>query len=124
MNEIVYKDKLITVKKVDKYYDFIFLGYKTRIHSSYSHIEDVIDKRTRAYDLIPAGAKIIPAPLVRICEGLFIGGVLEDSIEKVYGIARDDGIRGYSCSVYWIPSEEELGGFQNYNSLKGDFKIK
>ena len=68
MSKVVYESQIITVKKIDgdgyKYYDFNFLGYSTRIHSSYSYIEDVIDKRTRAYDLIPAGAKIIPAPLV------------------------------------------------------------
>ncbi len=75
-------------------------------HCGKESIEKEANKRQRAYDLIPDGCKVIPKSKIKEYEGKLVGGVMEDSIIRVFGIATDDGIRGYACSVYFIPSEE------------------
>ena len=53
-----------------------------------------------------------------------VGGVLEDSIRRVYGLCeRSGGIRGFSCSIYWELSADELKTVGNYDSVVSDFKI-
>lgn len=136
IEKIVYKDEIITVGKVEiryneysdflasYYYNFSFLGDMIKVHSSDDDIKKLIEKRKKAYDLVPSGAKIITPNLVRLCEGFLIGGILEDSIQKVYGIAGANGLDGYSCSVYWLLTDNEINSFINYKALKGDFLIK
>ena len=55
--------------------------------------------------------------------GMFIGGILEDSIQIVYGISEPT-IRGFSCSIFFIPSDEVLATLTDYDSVSGALKIK
>ena len=54
---------------------------------------------------------------------MFIGGILEDSIQIVYGISEPT-IRGFSCSVFFIPSDEVLATLTDYDFVSGALKIK
>ena len=54
---------------------------------------------------------------------MLIGGITEDSIQIVYGISEPT-IRGYSCSVFFIPSDEVLATLTDYNHPYGALKIK
>ncbi len=107
------------------YYEVIFLGEQLSQRYNYNKesIDKLISKRLRAYNLIPEGCKIIPKDLVGIYRGMFIGGILEDSIQIVYGISEPT-IRGFSCSVFFIPSEEVLATLTDYNATSGALKIK
>ena len=107
------------------YYEVIFLGGQLSQCYKYNKesINKLISKRLRAYNLIPEGCKIIPKDLVGMYRGMFIGGILEDSIQIVYGISEPT-IRGYSCSVFFIPSYEVLAKLTNYDSASGAFEIK
>ena len=114
--------------EVDKY-DVEFLGHKTTHHGyNEASIQKVILKRTKAYDLVPQGAKIIPKQLIGMCKGLLVGGILEDSLYAVYGLCEGKlnsaGISGYSCSIFWFPTDEELKSFTDFDSLVSDFRIK
>ena len=87
------------------YYEVIFLGGKpNKCFYNKESIDKLISKRLEAYNLIPKGCKIIPKDLVGMYRGMLIGGILEDSIQIVYGI-YEPTIRGYSCSVFFIPSD-------------------
>ena len=57
---------------------------------------------------IPDGATIIHPADVDKYRGCLIAGIMEDAIRTVYGIAQSDGIRGFSCSVYYLPTRAEL----------------
>ena len=46
---------------------------------------------------------------------------MADSIRIVFGIANNDGIHGYSCSVYFVPSEEY---FESISISDDNLKIK
>ena len=106
------------------YFEVIFLGGKpNKYFCNKESIDKLISKRLRAYNLIPKGCKIIPKDLVGIYRGMFIGGILEDSIQIVYGISEPT-IRGFSCSVFFIPSEEVLATLTDYDSVSGALKIK
>ncbi|MDO9304596.1 MAG: hypothetical protein Q7T77_04665 [Sulfuricurvum sp.] len=89
-------------------------------------INKYIQKRIKAYNLIPDGAIVIPRSLVPLFQGWFIGGVLEDSLSRVYGICHDrGGITGYSCSVYWVPTKDEMDNITvDMRKVHGDFDIK
>ena len=108
-------------------YEIEFFGEKTKCSTSIESLASLFEKdkskKIAAYELIPKGCKIIPRKLVRLCDGLLIGGVLADSIRIVYGIGNG-GIDGYYCSIFFLPTEETLKEITNYNSLIGDFPIK
>ena len=61
--------------------------------------------------------------LLKYKHGLLIGGILEDSIVRVHGVCKN-GIRGFSCSVFFIPSKEYLDSIMNHGSFNGDLIIK
>ena len=106
------------------YFEVIFLGGKpNKYFCNKESIDKLISKRLRAYNLIPEGCKIIPKDLVGMYRGMFIGGILEDSIQIVYGVSEST-IRGFSCSVFFIPSEEVLATLTDYDSVSGALKIK
>ena len=106
------------------YFEVIFLGKECKyMHCNKESIDKLISKRLRAYNLIPEGCKIIPKYLVGMYRGMFIGGILEDSIQIAYGISEPT-IRGFSCSVFFIPSEEVLATLTDYDSVSGALKIK
>ncbi len=106
------------------YFEVIFLGGKpNRCFYNKESINKLISKRLRAYNLIPKGCKIIPTDLVKMYRGMLIGGILEDSIQIVYGISEPT-IRGFSCSVFFIPSDEVLATLTDYDSASGALKIK
>ena len=106
------------------YYEVIFLnGQPSKCLYNKDSIDKLISKLLRAYNLIPNGCKIIPKDLVEMYRGMFIGGILEDSIKIVYGISEPT-IRGYSCSVFFIPSDEVIATLTDYDSVSGALKIK
>ena len=106
------------------YFEVIFLkGQPNKCFYDKESIDKLIAKRLRAYNLIPKGCRIIPEDLVGMYRGVFIGGVLEDSIQIVYGISEPT-IRGFSCSVFFEPSSEVLATLTYYDSISGALKIK
>jgi len=48
---------------------------------------------------------------------------MEDSIKRVHGIC-ENGIRGFSWSVFFIPSKAYLDSIMDYGSILGDLIIK
>lgn len=106
------------------YFEVIFLGGKpNKCFCNKESIDRLISERLGAYNLIPKGCRIIPKDLVGIYRCMFIGGILEDSIQIVYGISEPT-IRGYSCSVFFEPSSEVLASITNYAPISGAMKIK
>lgn len=106
------------------YFEVIFLGGKpNKCFYNKESIDKLISKLLGAYNLIPKGCKIIPKDLVKMYRGMLIGGILEDSIQIVYGISEPT-IKGFSCSVFFIPSDEMLATLTNYNATSGALKIK
>lgn len=104
-------------------YEMDFLGHISRYSCSKESIDRTIKKRIDAYALIPNGCKVIPAHLVGLFNGKLIGGILEDSIQRVYGLC-DKGIRGFSCSVFFFSGSDFLNPMIDYGSISGDFEIK
>ena len=128
--DIYFKNDILTVtfKQQEEYacsyFEVIFLGGKpNKCFYNKESIDKLISKRLEAYNLIPKGCKIIPKDLVGMYRGMFIGGILEDSIQIVYGISEPT-IRGFSCSVFFIPSDEVLATLTDYDSVSGALKIK
>ncbi|MEA1891620.1 MAG: hypothetical protein U9N33_02800 [Campylobacterota bacterium] len=125
-----FKNEVLEMKQIDdKKFDCIFLGSKTTYSSSADYFQknwnDTKDKRLRAYELVPDGCKVMSRKYAPILDGLFIGGVLEDSVQIVYGLGeRGSGIRGYSCSLFFFPTKEVIDSFTNYSSLHGKIRIK
>lgn len=106
------------------YYEVIFLsGKPSKCRYDKESIDKLIAKRLGAYNLIPKGCRIVPKDLVGMYRGMFIGGILEDSIQIVYGMSEPT-IRGYSCSVFFEPSSEVLASITNYAPISGAMKIK
>jgi len=99
--------EIVEIEK-DRKYELYFAG---SLYCTYNgkekYVKDEGTKRQKAYGLIPAGCRIIPANKVSEFDGKLIGGIMADSIIRVYGIGQR-GIRGYYCSIYFIPSEEHL----------------
>lgn len=128
------KNDIIKIHDIDDQPDtrcFTFLGRTTRhmfyaSESSKEHFDKTIKKRIKAYNLVPDGSIVIPANLVPLFRGWFIGGVLEDSLCRVYGICHDrGGITGYSCSVYWVPTKEEMEAITvDMSKVHGEFHVK
>jgi len=115
---------IVSFKKLaDGGYVVDFLGYIERVYcSSEKQAVNLMNKRIEAYDLIPKNCIVIPKHKVSLFDGKLIGGVLEDSIRIVYGIG-DGGVRGYSCSVFFLPSAEIVSDFINYEN-QDKFELK
>lgn len=120
-NTLVYQSKQVrAIYKIDRlsrmpYYELDFLGSKTNIYTNFEGIMKYIEKRESAYGLIPKDCIVVPKHLIGNFYGKLIGGILEDSISIVYGICEaklsGQGLKGYSCSVYFIPSLEIMREF-------------
>lgn len=126
--KVVYHKKPTELKndrnKFYEEFEFYFLGSIIKLMTpDIETCNMYIKKRIDAYNLIPDGCKIIPAHLVGNFRGMFIGGILEDSIIRVYGLAEPT-IRGFHCSVFFIPSEEHLKSIMNYDSIEAGLSIK
>lgn len=106
------------------YFEVIFLGGQpNKCFYDKESIDKLIAKRLGAYNLIPKKCRIVPKDLVGMYRGMFIGGILEDSIQIVYGMSEPT-IRGFSCSIFFIPSDEVLATLTDYDSVSGALKIK
>jgi len=106
-------------------YRYNFLGKEGRYCTNEDGIKDFIQKRLSAYNLVPNRCTIIPENLIGLFRGMFVGGILGDCIYTVYGIVRDrNGLNGYSCSIYFLPTEEVLKSIMNYSSVFGEFDKK
>ena len=125
-----FKNEYLEIKVLDSTtFEVNFCGHTTKHGSSAEYIpknfECVKNKRIGAYKLIPDGCKVIPRNLSPLLDGLFIGGVLEDSLLVVYGLGKNGrGIHGYSCSVFFVPNEDAIKSITDYSSLRGEFHIK
>jgi len=106
------------------HFEINFCGYISKASGGHTEwIDKIIEKRMAAYNLIPDGCKVIPKDLVGMFSGLLIGGIMADSIKRVYGIC-ENGIRGFSCSIFFIPSKAYLDSIMDYGCIPGDFKTK
>ena len=129
IGDVYFENEILKVTYAESYYhdEFAylvdFLGNTCTHHCLEEHIKETIRKRIAAYNLIPDGSRIISANQVKLFNGLLIGGILEDSIIRVHGVC-DNGLRGFSCSVFFIPSKEYLDSIMNYGSFNGDLIIK
>lgn len=102
-----------------------FLGHKSGFSpATKENAERCIKKRLKAYEAIPKGCIIIPKQEQDSLRGLLIGGILEDSIQIVYGVCEGGGLSGFSCSVHFLPSSDTLQELTNYKSLVNPFKRK
>lgn len=125
-----FKNDVLEMKQLsDKKFEYTFLGKKTTSSCSSSYFQknwdDTKNKRLTAYDLVPSGCKVMSSDFSPMLDGLFIGGVLEDSLYIVYGVGTNGrGISGYSCSLFFFPTQEVIDSITNYSSLHGEFKIK
>ena len=86
-----YDEEIVKIETIeeDRQFKLYFLGelYCTYYSSKKSALEEA-QKRQRAYDLIPNGCKIIPRNKIKQFEGKLVGGIMADSIHRVFGIAN------------------------------------
>ena len=129
IGDVYFENEILKVTYTESYYHdkfaylVDFLGNTCTHHCLEEHIKETIRKRIAAYNLIPDGCRIISANQVKLFNGLLIGGILEDSIVRVHGVC-DNGLRGFSCSIFFIPSKEYLDSIMNHGSFNGDLIIK
>ena len=129
IGDVYFENEILKVTYTESYYhdEFAylvdFLGNTCTHHCLEEHIKETIRKRIAAYHLIPDGCRIISANQVKLFNGLLIGGILEDSIVIVHGVC-ENGLRGFSCSIFFIPSKEYLDSIMNHGSFNGDLIIK
>lgn len=129
IGDVYFENEILKVTYASGYYPghfmykMDFLGDITRYYCSKESIDEKIEKRIAAYNLIPAGCKVIPKHLIGMFKGLLVGGIMEDSIIRVHGIC-ENGIRGFSCSVFFIPSKEYLDSIMDYKSFDSELIIK
>ena len=129
VGDVYFENEILKVVYVNGYYfdhfmyEIDFLGHISKYSCSKESIDETIKKRLEAYALIPDGCKVIPCHLVGLFKGKLIGGILEDSVKRVYGLC-DNGIRGFSCSVFYYGDEDFLNPMIDYSSIVGDFNIK
>jgi len=94
-----------------KGFEITFLGNKTVTTTFSNHqarFKDAMHKLKTAYNMVPKGAAIIPENRIQECRGHLVGGILQDSLLPVYGIANDRGLVGYACSIFWVLTEVEI----------------
>ena len=132
VGDVYFENEILKVVYTNGYYPghfmykMDFLGHICVYSCSKEHINKTIKKRIDAYNLIPDGCRIIPFNQIKLFNGLLIGGILEDSIVRVYGVC-ENGIRGFSCSVFYACDSEYLKSVLDYeNKIIGfdDFQIK
>ncbi len=129
VGDVYFENEILKVVYTNGYYpghfmyEMDFLGSISRYSCDEIYMDETIKKRIDAYNLIPDGCKVISKDLVCMFNGLLIGGIMEDSIKRVHSIC-ENGIRGFSCSVFFIPSKAYLDSIMDYGSIFGDFKIK
>jgi len=129
IGDVYFENEILKVVYTNGYYpghfmyEVNFLGDVYRHSCSEESINETIEKRIAAYNLIPDGCKVIPADMIGMFRGLLIGGIMEDSIKRVHGIC-ENGIRGFSCSIFFIPSKEYLESIMDYGSILGELIIK
>lgn len=132
VGDIYFENEILKVTYTNGYYpghfmyQMDFLGHICTYSCSKESLDETIRKRINAYNLIPDGCRVIPANMIKLFNGLLIGGILEDSIMRVHGIC-ENGLRGFSCSVYFTTDAEYLKSILDYeNKIIGfdDFKIK
>ena len=127
--DVYFENEILKVTYTNGYYpghfmyQMDFLGHIFTYSCSKESLDETIRKRINAYNLIPDGCRVIPANMIKLFNGLLIGGILEDSIVRVHGVCKN-GIRGFSCSVFFIPSKEYLDSIMNHGSFNGDLIIK
>lgn len=129
VGDVYFENEILKVTYVSGYYPghfmykMDFLGDIGRYSCSEESIDETIKKRIAAFNLIPTGCKVIPNHLIGMFKGLLVGGIMEDSIVRVHGIC-ENGIRGFSCSIFFIPSKEYLDSIMDYDSFNGELIIK
>ena len=129
IGDVYFENEILKVTYTNGYYpghfmyQMDFLGHIFTYSCSKESLDETIRKRINAYNLIPDGCRVIPANMIKLFNGLLIGGILEDSIVRVHGVCKN-GIRGFSCSVFFIPSKEYLDSIMNYGSFNSDLIIK
>jgi hypothetical protein len=101
------------VLKEENVYELNFLGHISYFHGSEEYLFKIMNKFSKAYSLIPKDSVIIPENKVHLYDNKLIGGILRDSLYAVYGIGRQ-GLPGYSCSIYFIPSKNFLSSVVDY----------
>ena len=107
------------ISDTDFEYDFLGETYYTCCSKKSLEFlfEETRQKRIRTYNLVPKGCRIIPKRFIHLYKGLLVGGVLEDSIKIVYGIANFNGINGYGCSLYFLPNKKVLQKITDYEAV-------
>lgn len=129
VGDVYFENEILKVTYVGGYYpghfmyEMDFLGHISRYSCDKKYMDETIKKRIAAYNLIPIGCKVIPGHLIGMFKGLLVGGIMEGSIVRVHGIC-ENGIRGFSCSVFFIPSKEYLDSIMDYDSFNGELIIK
>ena len=103
-------------------FEYDFLGETHKVICCFDDVmrnefEEIRQKRIRAYNLVPKDCRIVPERFIHLYEGLLVGGVLEDTIEIVYGIATPNGIDGYKCSLYFLPNKKVLQKITDYEAV-------
>lgn len=119
-------ENIVRVEEInDREHHIYFLGaLYCKYHATKESAYEEAVKRQKAYDLIPDGSKIIRRDQIKEFDGKFIGGILTDSIMRVYGTATHRGIPGCSCSVYFIPSDDHLKSVMSYGDIEKYLRIK
>ena len=129
IGDVYFENEILKVTYTESYYydEFAylvdFLGNTCTHHCLEEHIKETIRKRIAAYHLIPDGCRIISANQVKLFNGLLIGGILEDSIVRVHGVC-DNGLRGFSCSIYFTTDAEYLKSLLDYENKIIGFDVK
>ncbi len=117
--------------KEERYFKngMMFLGFKINENSirtvgvslNGNVLESISNYTERAHatlKAIPINAKTIPNNQLKNFNDKLIAGWLFDSQYKVYGIKEPNGtIRGYSCAITWIPTDEELIELTSYPEI-------
>jgi len=71
--------------------------------------EEEQKKILKNLSLCPAGAKILRKSELPEYNGKLLSGALTDSCYTVHSFAGyPGGLHGYCCSVFWVPTKEEL----------------
>lgn len=129
VGDVYFENEILKVTYASGYYPGHFmyemdlLGHISKYSCDKKYMDKTIRKRIAAFNLIPVGCKIIPKHLIGMFKGLLVGGIMEDSIIRVHGVC-ENGIRGFSCSVFFIPSKEYLDSIMDYDSFNGELMIK
>jgi len=92
-----------------------FLGTPTKV-APYAQAVKLCEKLNTAYEMIPDGAAGVPEHKIGAFRGKLMDGILRDSLKIVYGVTGERGMRGFDCSVFWVPTKKE---FENLIAQEG-----